>query len=274
MESSLKKIYRVSIVSSIVFLIFGLFLVFQTENVIKTVSIIMGSLLLIIGIVPIVNYFKIRIHNFFSSAGLLYGVFSAVAGLMILFNTKILATIIPILSGVRMIINSVNKIQIAMELLDHCTKSGESYANTFRELGLDKSSFVACDSQEEKENSSRILHAMPDEFIDFLNNDEWNIELENGIANLSTHAKLRLIDRFILQEPGSINKLSSKETIEKIKSILHTIYFEKPTNIIPMKNEKIAVYYKYENRPISAVFTNQGKLVTLMDKYMLVDDSV
>ena len=90
MQESLKKIYRVSLASSILFFIFGLFLVFQTENVIKTVSIIMGGLLLVIGIVPIVNYFKNRIHNFFSSAGLLYGVFSTVAGLMILFNTKIL----------------------------------------------------------------------------------------------------------------------------------------------------------------------------------------
>lgn len=123
MQESLKKIYRVSLVSSIIFLIFGLFLVFQTENVIKTVSIIMGGLLLLIGIVPIVNYFKNRIHNFFSSAGLLYGVFSTVAGLMILFNTKILATIIPILSGVWMIVNSVNKIQIAMELRDNKVSS-------------------------------------------------------------------------------------------------------------------------------------------------------
>ena len=123
MQESLKKIYRVSLVSSILFLIFGLFLVFQTENVIRTVSIIMGGLLLVIGIVPIANYFKNRIHNFFSSAGLLYGVFSTVAGLMILFNTKILATIIPILSGVWMIVNSVNKIQIAMELRDNKVSS-------------------------------------------------------------------------------------------------------------------------------------------------------
>lgn len=123
MKDSLKRIYRVSLASSIIFLIFGLFLVFQTEGVIRTVSIFMGSLLFIIGIVPIVNYFKNRLGNFFSSAGLLYGIFSVVAGLLILFNTKILATIIPILTGVWMIINSVNKIQIAMELRDNNVKS-------------------------------------------------------------------------------------------------------------------------------------------------------
>lgn len=118
MQESLKKIYRISLVSSIIFLAFGLLLFFETEGVIKIVSIFIGILLTVIGIVPIVNYFRNRVNNFFSGAGLLYGIFSVVAGLMILFNTQIFATIIPILSGVWMIVNSVNKIQIAMELRD------------------------------------------------------------------------------------------------------------------------------------------------------------
>ena len=54
----------------------------------KIAKIVGGILLFIIGIVPIVNYFKNRLANFFSSAGLLYGIFSVVAGLLILFNTK------------------------------------------------------------------------------------------------------------------------------------------------------------------------------------------
>lgn len=119
MQDLFKKIYRMSIVSSILFLLFGLLLFLQTEAVIKSVSIIMGCILLALGIVPIVNYFKNRVEGFFSGAGLLYGIFSVVAGLIILMNSNILATIIPILSGVWMIVNSVNKIQIAMELRDN-----------------------------------------------------------------------------------------------------------------------------------------------------------
>lgn len=118
MEDILKKVYRISLASSLVFLIFGLLLIFQTQNVISTVSVIIGILLLVIGIYPIINYFKSRQLGFFSSAGLLYGIFSVVAGIVIIVNKNILATIIPVLSGVWMIINSVNKIQIAMELRD------------------------------------------------------------------------------------------------------------------------------------------------------------
>ena len=123
MQDLLKKVYRMSLLSSIVFLVFGLLLIFQTENVINTVSVIIGVLLLVIGIYPIVNYFRNRQSGFFSSAGLLYGIFSFVAGVVIIVNKNLLATIIPVLSGVWMIINSVNKIQIAMELRDRKVSS-------------------------------------------------------------------------------------------------------------------------------------------------------
>ena len=119
MESLFKKIYRMSLISSIVFFVFGLLLIFQTEGIIKTVSIIIGIILLVIGIFPIVNYFRNRNQGILSSAGLLYGIFSAVAGIVIIFNKNLLSTIIPVLGGVWMIINSVNKIQIAMELRDN-----------------------------------------------------------------------------------------------------------------------------------------------------------
>ena len=123
MHDMFKKIYKVSIASSILFLIFGFLLIFQTERVIKTISIIIGVLLLIIGIFPIINYFKNRFKSFFTNAGLLYGIFSVVAGIIIMVNNHLLATIIPVLTGVWMIVNSVNKIQLSMELRDNKVSS-------------------------------------------------------------------------------------------------------------------------------------------------------
>ena len=123
MQEMFKKVYRVSLISSIMFFIFGLLLIIQTEKVIKTISLIIGILLLVIGIFPIINYFRNRFKNFFSNAGLLYGIFSVVAGIIIMVNNHLLATIIPVLTGVWMIINSVNKIQLSMELRDNNIKS-------------------------------------------------------------------------------------------------------------------------------------------------------
>lgn len=123
MKSLFNKIYIISLISSILFFVFGILLVMETQSVIKTVSIIIGTLLFIIGMIPIVNYFRNRQQGIFAGATLLYGVFSEVAGLMILFNNDILATIIPILAGVWMIVNGVNKIQLSMELRDNKIKS-------------------------------------------------------------------------------------------------------------------------------------------------------
>lgn len=118
MKDLLKKVFLMSLVSSILFFVFGLLLFLQADAVIKTVSVMIGIILVGLGVVPIVNYFKTRNAGFFSNTGLLYGIFSVVAGFIILFNSDILATIIPILSGVWVIVNSVNKIQISMELRD------------------------------------------------------------------------------------------------------------------------------------------------------------
>ena len=118
MKDLLKKVFLMSLVSSILFFVFGLLLFLQADAVIKIVSVMIGIILVGLGVVPIVNYFKTRNAGFFSSTGLLYGIFSVVAGFIILFNSDILATIIPILSGVWVIVNSVNKIQISMELRD------------------------------------------------------------------------------------------------------------------------------------------------------------
>lgn len=118
MKDLLKKVFLMSLVSSILFFAFGLLLFLQADAVIKTVSVMIGIILVGLGVVPIVNYFKTRNAGFFSNTGLLYGIFSVVAGFIILFNSDILATIIPILSGVWVIVNSVNKIQISMELRD------------------------------------------------------------------------------------------------------------------------------------------------------------
>ena len=118
MKDLLKKVFLMSLVSSILFFVFGLLLFLQADTVIKTVSVMIGIILVGLGVVPIVNYLKTRNAGFFSSTGLLYGIFSVVAGFIILFNSDILATIIPILSGVWVIVNSVNKIQISMELRD------------------------------------------------------------------------------------------------------------------------------------------------------------
>lgn len=123
-----KKVYRMSIVSSIILFLFGLLLILNAEGFIKSISAIIGVILLLIGIFPVVDYFRYRKDGILAGIGLISGIFSIVCGLMFLLNENMLMILIPVFIGVWMIINGINKLQIAFEIRD---KNETSWVVTF-----------------------------------------------------------------------------------------------------------------------------------------------
>ncbi len=119
----IKKVYRMSMISSILLFIFGLILILNTEGFIKSISAIIGISLLLIGIFPVVDYFRYRKEGVLAGIGLISGVFSIVCGLMFLLNKNMLMILVPVFIGVWMIINGINKLQIAFEIRDEKEKS-------------------------------------------------------------------------------------------------------------------------------------------------------
>lgn len=119
----LKKVYRMSMVSSIILFLFGLILILNTETFIKSVSAIIGVILLLIGIFPVIDYFRYRKEGVLAGIGLISGVFSIVCGLMFLLNENMLMILVPVFIGVWMIINGINKLQIAFEIRDNEERS-------------------------------------------------------------------------------------------------------------------------------------------------------
>lgn len=118
MRDLTKRIFWASIASTLVMLLFGILLFIFPETVIKSVAIAMGAIFIMIGVIPIINYFRFRATGFTTTFSFLLGIFCIVAGLILLMNENILGTIIPILTGVWMIINSINRISISMDLRD------------------------------------------------------------------------------------------------------------------------------------------------------------
>ena len=114
----LKKIYNASLIISVLLFCFGLVLIFNSEGFIKTISIILGVILLIIGILPVADFFRNRKEIASNGVGLISGIFSIVCGLIFILNDSMLIVLIPVLVGVWMIINGVNKFRFAFELKD------------------------------------------------------------------------------------------------------------------------------------------------------------
>ena len=118
MSELTKRIFWISLASTLVMLAFGVLLFIFPTTVIKSIAITMGVIFIMIGIVPIINYFRYRAKGFSTTFSFMMGVFCIVVGLILLMNENILGTIIPIITGVWMIINGINRISIAMDLRD------------------------------------------------------------------------------------------------------------------------------------------------------------
>ena len=119
----LKKVFNISIISSLLLFLFGLVLAVNAEGFIKSITVAIGVFLLLIGVFPVIDYFRYRKEGLGASVGLISGIFSIVCGLMLLINEDLLMILIPVFIGVWMIINGINKIQVSFEIKDLGEKS-------------------------------------------------------------------------------------------------------------------------------------------------------
>ena len=119
----LKKVFNISMISSILLFLFGLILAVNAEGFIKSITVAIGVVLLLIGVFPVIDYFRYRKDGLGASVGLISGIFSIVCGLMLLINEDLLMILIPVFIGVWMIINGINKIQVSFEIKDLGEKS-------------------------------------------------------------------------------------------------------------------------------------------------------
>ena len=118
-----KKVFNISIISSVLLFLFGLVLAVNAEGFIKSITVAIGVVLLLIGVFPVIDYFRYRKEGLGASVGLISGIFSIVCGLMLLINEDLLMILIPVFIGVWMIINGINKIQVSFEIKDLGEKS-------------------------------------------------------------------------------------------------------------------------------------------------------
>lgn len=108
------KVYKTSFLTSLCFIILGIFLLLKPETTISLISYILGLIIGIFGISGIVRHFKNKYQTI--NLDLSYGIFCLIISMILIFNTKALASIIPSIIGVFIIINSTMKIEYTLLL--------------------------------------------------------------------------------------------------------------------------------------------------------------
>lgn len=116
MVDFLKKYEKSSMVNSILLILISIFLIIKPEIALNTIAIIFGVIFIIESIINIFSYFRYEKEMRIYSNQIINGIFCGIAGILILFNKEMFISIIPIVIGTWIIIKSIVKFQIALNI--------------------------------------------------------------------------------------------------------------------------------------------------------------
>lgn len=116
MKKILKREGWSSVISAVVFLILGIIIVNNPDTIISTVSYILGGFLTIAGLIKIISYFSEKGNLDFENYDLVYGIITAVVGLIFISHVTILESIFSILIAVWLIYEGLVRCTSAMKL--------------------------------------------------------------------------------------------------------------------------------------------------------------
>lgn len=118
MEKYIRKLGRNSIIISMILLVFGLFMFTRPISTINILMMIFGCLLVIDGLVHLVSYFSIKNEFRFFSSELAQSIIYIILGFVLVCNYDKISSLLPIVLGIWIIVDSIFKLQIALNIRD------------------------------------------------------------------------------------------------------------------------------------------------------------
>lgn len=111
MEKVMIKVYRSSLITSVILMIIGLLLVFEADSTIKSISYIIGGILILVGLFAILKFIKNLNNPSRVGLDIIYGVVTTIFGTLIIRHPETIASIIPFIMGLAILFSSTNKLQ-------------------------------------------------------------------------------------------------------------------------------------------------------------------
>ena len=111
-----KKVSVASILTSIAIGILGLIILFNQNETIALLSLILGIIIMIIGIGKIISYIILRKESNFSNYDLIYGIIAIVISIIMLANANAFATIVRVIIGIWIAYTGIMKLIYALNL--------------------------------------------------------------------------------------------------------------------------------------------------------------
>lgn len=109
----LKKAKETTLITSIIYLLLGLFMIIFPEIVSNSISYVIGALILFFGLTKMISYFNLEYKNFFTGFLLFISLAAIILGIYIIFAPETFISMIPFMIGLVIIVNGIQKISQA-----------------------------------------------------------------------------------------------------------------------------------------------------------------
>ena len=116
LSTKVKKMSITSIIFSLLFIATGIFLLLKPETAINIICYVLGVILVLWGVVSIIQFFSDKNSTSYLSLNFIFGAFVFIFGIIILIKPSIIASIVPLLLGVWMVINGVTKLSYSLSI--------------------------------------------------------------------------------------------------------------------------------------------------------------
>lgn len=119
MEKYFKKLSQISTITSIIFIVVGIFLFLKPETTLSLISYILGLIILANGIMNLIRYFSNQERNNLYDFGFISGIMGVVIAIIFISQPNMIVSIIPLILGIWILINGIVKLQFAMNLRNY-----------------------------------------------------------------------------------------------------------------------------------------------------------
>ena len=108
------RVFFLSVISSIVSILLGCLLLFETSASIETMAVILGILLILLGAFIIGRYISSELFRSIFDFSLLYSFLSIISGVLILMDNSLITIIISAYIFANLMMSAINKINLAV----------------------------------------------------------------------------------------------------------------------------------------------------------------
>ena len=116
MNKIFKKYLTSAIISSVILIALGLLLIFRARDVMFMLSYVVGAILVALGTVSIIRFLRKAKNQQKTELEVAYGLISIILGIIVISHPQGIASIVPIILGIAIIINSANKFDYSLQL--------------------------------------------------------------------------------------------------------------------------------------------------------------